>query len=133
AKEARSGCSSTTLVLRGALGEDGLSFRKLLARLREECLAAYAVQDLPFEKLVERLQPQRDPSRNTLFPGLFVLQNAPAAIGAAGPEGLPLELVDVETGTAKFDLTLDAAPDGDRFRLHFEYSVDLFDPATIER
>ncbi|HEV8580122.1 MAG TPA: amino acid adenylation domain-containing protein [Thermoanaerobaculia bacterium] len=122
-----------TLVLRCDLGGGPLSFRELLARVREECLAAHGAQDLPFERLVERLQPQRDPSRNPLFQVLFVLQNAPEPIGAAGPEALPLERVDVETGTAKFDLTLDAAPAGEGFRLHFEYSADLFDPFTIER
>jgi amino acid adenylation domain-containing protein len=121
-----------TLVVRCDLG-GASTFRGLLARVREECLAAHAAQDLPFEKLVERLQPQRDPSRNPLFQVLFVLQNAPDATGATGSEGLPLEPVGVEAGTAKFDLTLEVAPAGKGFRLRLEYSADLFDAPTIER
>ena len=68
------------------------------------CLEAYAHQDLPFEHLVEELQPQRDLSRTPLFQVAFALQNAP--LEALELAGLTLSPLEVETGTAKFDLTL---------------------------
>ena len=72
--------------------------------MRETALGAYAHQDLPFEKLVEELQPARDLSRTPLFQVMFALQNAPAH-GAARSPGMTVSPLEVESGTAKFDLT----------------------------
>ncbi|MCP4656467.1 MAG: non-ribosomal peptide synthetase, partial [bacterium] len=92
-----------TLLLRTDLHGDP-TFRELLDRVREVTLGAYAHQDLPFEKVVEDLQPQRDLSRQPLFQVMFVLQNTPGPpLRLPGPE---VRRVPVDNGTAKFDLTL---------------------------
>jgi len=119
-----------TLVLRTDLAGDP-PFEELVRRVRDVTLEAYAHQDLPFDRLVELLQPARDPSRSPLFQALFVLQNAPAA--AAELPGLKMTWTEVDTGTAKFDLTVQMwdAPDG--LSAAVEYNTDLYDAATIER
>ena len=95
-----------TLVLRGDV-RGNPSFRELLRRVRETALGAYAHQDLPFEKLVEELQPERDMSRSPLFQVMFALQNAPGE--ALELEGLRLSGVESAGETAKFELTLGLA------------------------
>ena len=119
-----------TLVLRTDLSGNP-RFRDLLARVRESALDAYAHQDVPFEKLVEELKPERDASRNPLIQVMFVLQNAPGG-GLALP-GLEMTGQALDTATAKFDLmlTLSEGPSGLRGTL--EYATDLFEAATIER
>ncbi|HID62186.1 MAG TPA: non-ribosomal peptide synthetase, partial [Anaerolineae bacterium] len=121
-----------TLVMRADLSGDP-GFRELLKRVREMALGAYAHQDLPFEMLVDALQPERNLSHSPLFQVMFVLQEAPT--GAQALSDLTLRGVEAETGVAKFDLTLSMAEDGDGDGLGgvFEYNVDLFDAATIER
>jgi aspartate racemase len=119
-----------TLVLRTELSGDP-SFRELLGRVREVALGAYAHQDLPFEKLVEELQVERDLSRNPLFQVMFVLQNAP--ISALEFRGLSLTPLEVHNGTAKFDLTLELEESAEGIRGWFEYNTDLFDTLTITR
>jgi len=119
-----------TLVMRADLSGDP-SFRELLKRVREMALGAYAHQDLPFEMLVDALQPERNLSHSPLFQVMFVLQEAP--MGAQALSNLTLRGVEAETGVAKFDLTLSMAEDGDGLGGVFEYNVDLFDAATIER
>ncbi|MBW3585942.1 MAG: amino acid adenylation domain-containing protein, partial [Cyanobacteria bacterium 0813] len=117
-----------TLVLRTELSGDP-SFRELLGRVREVALGAYTHQDLPFEKLVEELQLERDLSRNPLFQVMFVFQNAP--ISALEFRGLSLTPLEVHNGTAKFDLTLELEESAEGIRGWFEYNTDLFDPLTI--
>ena len=90
-----------------------------------------AHQDLPFEKLVEELRPPRDLSRNPLFQVMFILQNTPRQ----APElaGLTLSPLDVDSETAKFDLTLELEETPEGLSGWFEYSTELFDAATIAR
>ncbi len=119
-----------TLVLRGDLSGDP-SFRTLLARTREDALGAYAHQDLPFEKLVEALQPERDLSRAPLFQVMFALQ--PPSGEVPEPAGLDIECLEVDAGTSQFDLTLSIAEDAEGLAGAFEYSTELFEEATIAR
>ncbi len=123
------------LVLRGRFGGrfDGkTTFGELLGQVRDTCLRAYAHQDLPFEKLVGELRPDRDLSRSPIFQVLFVLQNAP--LDGVELPGLTLTASPVEAGVARYELTLAAAeaPDGGLL-LRLEYATDLFDAATAAR
>src|SRR5262249_53940710 len=92
-----------TLALRTEIGGDP-SVRELVGRVREVCLGAYKHQGLPFEKLVELLQPERDLGRQPLFQVMFALQNAPRE--ALEMPGLSLRAMGGEARTTKFDLTL---------------------------
>ena len=107
------------------------TFRELLRRVREMALEAYAHQDLPFEKLVEELRPDRDLSRSPLFQVMFVFQNAPAR--ELSFKGLNVSPVRVAGETAKFDLTLSVNEVPAGLRASLQYSTDLFDEATITR
>ncbi|MBV9230886.1 MAG: AMP-binding protein, partial [Chloroflexi bacterium] len=119
-----------TLVMRLDLrGEP--DFRELVARVREMALGAYAHQDLPFEKLVEHLHPQRDLSRNPLFQVMFVLQDGPLLMPDVAHVELRAE--ELDTGAAKFDLTLRLQQDSQGWYGRLEYNTDLFEAATIER
>ncbi len=119
-----------TLALRATLAGD-LTFRGLLRRVKETTLAAFAHEDMPFDKLVEELQPDREPGRNPLFQVITTLQNQPRTELAMG--GLELEGLGVETGTAKVDLTVAWAEADGRLYGSLEYSSALFDGATAER
>ncbi|MBI2998772.1 MAG: non-ribosomal peptide synthetase, partial [Deltaproteobacteria bacterium] len=119
-----------TLVLRTDLSRDP-TFRELLARVREVCLGAYAHQDLPFEKLVEELRPERDLSRPPLFQIMFILQNTP--LEALELPGLTVSPLNVSSDTAKFDLTLSIEQAAGSLATSLEYNTDLFDEATISR
>src|SRR5215468_10341189 len=107
------------------------TFRELLFRVRDVCFGAYAHQDLPFEKLVEELQPERDLSRNPLFQVTFILQNAPRPL--PNISGISLGRMEVDRRTSKFDLNLSLAERERRLTGFLEYSTDLFDDSTIER
>ena len=117
------------LVLRTDLSGDP-SFRDLIDRVREVALAAYANQDAPFERVIEELRPDRDPSRTPLFDVLLVLHKTPVARRLSG---LQIEQLPVTTATAKFDLTLELTETSDGLSGFFEYDSDLFEPATIDR
>jgi amino acid adenylation domain-containing protein len=119
-----------TLVLRSDHSGNP-TFRELLPRVRETALEAYAHQDLPFEKLVEELRPDRDLSRSPLFQVMFVLQNAPA--GELNSKGLNVSPMRMAGETTKFDLTLSVHEGGPGLRAGLQYSTDLFDEATIAR
>ncbi|THC44765.1 non-ribosomal peptide synthetase [Streptomyces sp. A1499] len=107
------------------------TFTELLARVRGAALGAFAHQELPFERLVEELRPERDLSRSPLFQVSFVYQNIPVPEFGAG--GLRLELMDVPSSTARFDLELQVFEQGDTLGGWFEYNTDLFDAATVDR
>ena len=107
------------------------TFRELLARVREVTLDAYANQDLPFEKLVEELQPERKLSHTPLFQVVFTLQNAP--MPPARLPDLVISPVEVESGTSMFDLILGMIDSEDELTGLLVYNSDLFDSATIKQ
>jgi amino acid adenylation domain-containing protein len=130
ATEGLIGLFVNTLVLRTSLSGNP-SFSELLNRVRDVTLGAYAHQDLPFEKLVLELQPERDMSRSLLFQVMFILQNATA-------ETLQLPRLEAseitsDDETAKFDLTLSLTEIDGELSGSLQYSTDLFEAATIER
>ncbi len=126
------GCFVNTLVLRVDAGGDP-SFAELLGRVRVAALGAYAHQDVPFEKVVEEVRPERDTSRTPLFQVMFTLQEAGAGAGVI-LRGLRLEPLEVDPGAAQFDLTLTAGlRAGGGVAVSLEYCTDLFDGATVER
>ncbi|MEH1943849.1 MAG: amino acid adenylation domain-containing protein [Nostoc sp.] len=124
------GLFANTLVMRTDLGGNP-SFRELLGRVQEVVLSAYFHQDLPFEKLVEELQTERDLSRSPLFQVMFVLQSE--QVLALEIPGLSLKAIEVESKTAKFDLTLKLQETTENINGCFEYNADLFDADTISR
>ena len=119
-----------TLVLRADLSGDP-SFVDQLKRMREVSLGAYAHQELPFERVVEELEPVRDLSRTPLFQAMFVLQNVP--LEALDIEGLRLDGLELDSATAKFDLTLSMVEREGGLRGSIEYDTDLFDRSTVCR
>jgi amino acid adenylation domain-containing protein len=119
-----------TLVMRTRLDGD-LSFRELLGRVREAAVGAYAHQDLPFEKLVEELEPERNLSRAPFFQVMFSARNV--ATAPVSVTGLTISGLEVETGTAKFDLLLFVDESDGGVSVAFEYNTDLFDAATVGR
>ncbi|MBK9945446.1 MAG: amino acid adenylation domain-containing protein [Kouleothrix sp.] len=124
------GCFVNTLVLRANLA-DNPSFRTLIGRVRDTTLGAFAHQDLPFERLVEALQPTRDLRYAPVFQVMFVLQNAPQPMLEIG--GLRVEPVALPSQTARFDLTLTLGETAEGLAGLFEYNTDLFDATTIAR
>jgi len=119
-----------TLVMRTDLSGKP-SFRQLLAQVREVALGAYAHQNLPFEKLVEKLQPERNLSRSPLFQVMFAFQNTPGQPWEL--PGLTITPLEVHSGTSKFDLTLDLKETSEGIKGGIEYNTDLFEAATITR
>ncbi|MGH9390864.1 MAG: non-ribosomal peptide synthetase, partial [Vicinamibacteria bacterium] len=107
------------------------TFVELLRRSREVALEAYEHQDLPFEKLVEELHPERQLSRNPLFQVMFGFQNVPEL--PIGLSGLSLSGFDIDRDAARFDLTLFVTESKGRLLCNLEYSMDLFDHDRIER
>jgi amino acid adenylation domain-containing protein len=124
------GCFVNTLALRTDLSDDP-TFRQLLARVREVAWGAYAHQELPFERLVEELQPERDTSQAPLFNVMFVLQNAPRSERRL--RGLTLRHIQADKSTAKFDISLGLTEEAAGLRGRLTYSTDLFERETIGR
>ena len=119
-----------TLVVRTELDGDP-PFREVLRRVREATLGAYEHQELPFERLVAELQPERSLARSPLFQVLFALQNADASGGELA--GLRTEGLQAETDTAMFDLALMLAARDGGLGGAITYATDLFDRGTIAR
>jgi amino acid adenylation domain-containing protein len=119
-----------TLVLRLDLS-DQPTFLQALARLKQVALDAYAHQEVPFEKVVEALEPQRDMSRSPLFQILFVHQSSALPLTALAD--LSLRLHNIESTTATFDITLMVAESEQGLLSIIEYNTDLFERETIER
>ncbi len=118
-----------TLVVRADFTHN-LTFRDLVRQIRNCSLEAYAHQDVPFEKLVEELAPERSMDTTPLFQVMFTFQNIPKQIFQIS--GLQMEELEFETGIAKFDLEVELYEDRD-FHCRFEYNTDLFDKPTILR
>jgi hypothetical protein len=119
-----------TLVLRADLSGDP-TFRQLVRRVRETTLSADAHQDLPFDKLVKALQPDRVLSRMPLIQVAFTLRNNP--LPALALPSLALRPLEVERGTVQFDLTLNLVEHEGSLVGSFEYKTDIFDAATAQR
>lgn len=111
--------------------ENNPRFNDLLQQVKETTLGAFAHQDLPFEMLVEELQPERDMSHSPLFQAMFVMNNAP--IEKLQLPGVEIELIELENKTTKFDLILNVT-DGDLpLKCKLEYNTDLFNDQTMDR
>ncbi|WP_017654190.1 non-ribosomal peptide synthetase [Fortiea contorta] len=119
-----------TLVLRTDLSGNP-SFAELLQRVRQVALDAYAHQDMPLERLMEALQPERSLSHMPLFQVAFAMQNTP--MGELKLPDLCLKLLKIENRTAKFDLTLSIQETETELLGEWEFNTDLFDTATITR
>ncbi|NTW04245.1 MAG: AMP-binding protein, partial [Oscillochloris sp.] len=107
------------------------SFRELLRRVREIALGAYAHQDLPFETLVEAVQPERSLAHAPIFQVMFVMDNQPLV--ARQLPGLTITSLNVDSGASSFDMTLSMSEDAGTLRGSLEYNTDLFDATTIQR
>lgn len=118
------------ICLRGTVREEA-TFRDLVREVKNVCLEAYTHQDLPFEKLVEKLQPERDLSRSPLFQVMFEVQHGSHTVSI---EGLEIESMEDSSVTSKYDLSLivEDIEDGSLV-LNFEYCTDLFEDETIKR
>ncbi|ANN17190.1 non-ribosomal peptide synthetase [Amycolatopsis orientalis] len=119
-----------TLVLRSTV-DAKRTFRELLTSVRETVLGAFAHQDVPFERVVDAVQPERDVSRTPLFQAMVALQNT----GDPVPEGgaLAAEEIALPSATAAFDLLVQFEEHDGGLRGAVNYNTDLFDQATIER
>jgi len=119
-----------TLALRGRLFGNP-TFEALLGRVKEVVTAAFAHQDLPFERLVEELHPRREPGESPLFQVMFVLQETPT--GQLDFPELAGTLAEVHPGTSKFDFSASLVRWEGRLEISAEYNADLFDPTTVRR
>ncbi len=118
-----------TLIFRGDFSAN-LTFRDVIRQVRSFALEAYAHQDLPFEKLVEELVPQRSLDTHPLFQVLFTFQNIPQQVFEI--PGLTVHEMPFEAGIAKFDISVVMWEAGD-LHCQFEYNTDLFEPSTMQR
>jgi non-ribosomal peptide synthetase component F len=118
------------LVLRTDLSGNP-TFRGLLARVRETAIGAFAHQDVPFDRLVEELQPKRHRSRTPLFQMLFVMENVP--LETLHLPGLTMTPMPSQADTARFDLALFVREQDGGIVTKWTYKTDLFDRSTIQR
>jgi amino acid adenylation domain-containing protein len=124
------GCFVNTLVLRTRVSPE-LTFRELLLRVEETVRGAFAHQEMPFERLVGELKPERAPHRSPLFQVMFALQNTGRAeLDLAGTHS---RSIPVHNGCAKFDLSVELSEQPGRLRACIEYNTALFDRATVHR
>jgi amino acid adenylation domain-containing protein/FkbM family methyltransferase len=119
-----------TLVMRTDISGNPV-FRELLKQVRKSTLDAYAHQDLPFEKLIMELQPERDLSRNPIFQLMFTLQNVP--LSTLELPALTVDRLWIEDTRTRFDLEVDLSETTEGLKCTFVYNTDLFDSATVER
>ena len=119
-----------TLVIRTQI-DDRLTFSDTLHHVREHCLNAYVHQDLPFERLVEEVHPDRTVGNSPLFQVMFVMQDA--QLESLKLPDLTIALLETASNTARFDVLLSFADTPTGFEGYFEYNTDLFDDSTIER
>ena len=117
-----------TLVIRADLSGNP-DFLELLSRVKKACLDAYAHQDVPFEKLVEELKPERSTAHTPIFQIMFNLHNEPHR--GVEFDGVDARFVGLDRGTSKFDLTVSVSETSEGLLVGLEYSTDLFDEATI--
>jgi amino acid adenylation domain-containing protein len=122
----------TPLALRTQLSGD-LTFRELIRRVREVALNAYAYQELPFEKLLEALDIERDPAYSPLIQVGFVVHNDTEAAAATDITDLSMQIVSVDTGRSNFDLTMNLHHTSQGLVGSLEYSTVLFNESTIKR
>jgi amino acid adenylation domain-containing protein/non-ribosomal peptide synthase protein (TIGR01720 family) len=127
------GCFVDSLVLRTSLA-GALAMSEILRRVRETVLGASAHRQIPFTMLVDALQPERSRNRSPLFQVMFTYQGRTVA-GGASPDlaGLTVTYPEIERRTARLDLLVTLWDAGDEIAGAFEYSADLFDPATLDR
>ena len=130
ALEKLAGFFANTLVLRAKF-EEGISFRDLLDQVKAFALGAYAHQELPFDMLVDVLQPQRNLGYAPLFQTMIAYQNTPAE--TLYLPGVEMQPVGLDVGMSKFDLTLLLTEEGDGLLGDIEYSTELFNAETIQR
>ncbi|MGE5398775.1 MAG: amino acid adenylation domain-containing protein, partial [Ignavibacteriales bacterium] len=107
------------------------TFRELLQRVKKITLEGYENQDLPFELLVEKLQPNRDMSYQPLFQVMFILQNIP--MNSKELSGLTMSMINIDMGTSTYDITMTLAETHDGLDISVEYNTDLFDKRTIDQ
>ena len=119
-----------TLVLRCAFDEND-SGTTFFSRVRETALAAFAHQDIPFEMLVQELQPERDMSHSPLFQAFFT--HTPASDLPVLPGPFTIEALEMEVNSAKFELSLFTQEADNGLNITFEYNSDLYSPAFVER
>jgi len=118
------------LMMRADLNGDP-TFAELLRETKERALQAYAHQDVPFEKLVAELQPERDLSRQALFQVVFLMQNTPSSTSTRF--GLEAQPVELGLAGSRFDLTVSLFESGSELAGWVDYATDLFDASTIDR
>ena len=127
------GCFVNNVVMRGRL-EGHPTFAAFLAKVKETVLGAFDNRELPFERLVEALRPERSTSHTPIFQVLFTLHSFPIPkTTPGGVEVQPVDLADYAPGSSRFDLILDMDEHEGGLRMVYEYSTDLFDRDTIDR